>query len=469
MANENLDFDFKSWIQEQQSDEYQIIVESDQLIKLRTDYGEASISFIEIEDNTIVEFNIISNKDNVVKFYLHFELKDEEHTKQLYNEMIETLLGLKNEKTLKVLLSCSAGLTTSMFAENLNSVADMLGLDYQFHAVSYLSIYEEAEKYDVILIAPQIGYMLNRLKDSLSHKLVLQIPTSVFASYDALAALQFIQKELETFNNEKNNKLKEECTCCCQYEKRILSIVIAISKAQTRIYYRLYDKNEIIDSNMIIKSSMDIYDLYDIIDTVLLKHSYIDVIGIASPGVVQDNKQLINPTDGKNIDIKIDFEEKYHIQVFICNNANAAAVGFSLEHPEYNNIVFHSQPFGFAVGGQGIVSNGQIIKGKNGIAGELRFFLKRMQLSDDAHKLAWNEKGALELVTKSLLPTITLIGPDAVAIFAPMTPDMSEIKNTLLSFIPEEFLPEFYSIKEPSSYMLSGITKLCVDYLKEEK
>lgn len=66
-----------------------------------------------------------------------------------------------------------------------------------------MSIYEEAEKYDVILIAPQIGYMLKRLKESITEKPVLQIPTSVFASYDALAALKFIQSELEIFRQEK--------------------------------------------------------------------------------------------------------------------------------------------------------------------------------------------------------------------------------------------------------------------------
>ncbi len=52
-------------------------------------------------------------------------MNDEEHAKQLYDEMVETLIGLKDEKTLQVLLSCSAGLTTSMFAENLNSVANL--------------------------------------------------------------------------------------------------------------------------------------------------------------------------------------------------------------------------------------------------------------------------------------------------------------------------------------------------------
>ena len=37
------------------------------------------------------------------------------------------------------------GLTTSMFADNLNSVVEMLGEDYHFDAVAYSNIYEQVE------------------------------------------------------------------------------------------------------------------------------------------------------------------------------------------------------------------------------------------------------------------------------------------------------------------------------------
>lgn len=47
-----------------------------------------------------------------------------------------------------------------------------------------------------------------------------------------------------------------------------------------------------------------------------------------------------------------------------------------------------------------------------------------------------------------------------------MTPDKEEIKEGLLSFIPQEFLPEIYIIKESWYYMLDGITKLCLDEFK---
>lgn len=66
-----------------------------------------------------------------------------------------------------------------------------------------MNIYEEAENHDVILIAPQIGYMLNCLQESITEKPVLQIPKAVFASYDALATIKFIQNELEHFCHEK--------------------------------------------------------------------------------------------------------------------------------------------------------------------------------------------------------------------------------------------------------------------------
>ena len=104
-----------------------------------------------------------------------------------------------------------------MFAENLNSVSEMLGLDYHFDAISYLSIYEEVQNYDIVFIAPQIGYMFNRLKESLPDKLVLQIPTTVFASYDALGAIRFIQQEF--LNKEKEEEKEEEVSAVQNMKK----------------------------------------------------------------------------------------------------------------------------------------------------------------------------------------------------------------------------------------------------------
>ena len=99
-------FDFRNWILNHQSENYEIKQESRDVIYLVNDYGEAKIVFTEIEESEIIEFTIVSNKDQAVKFYLHFELNDEEHAKGLYDEMVETLSHLKDDKTVQVLLSC---------------------------------------------------------------------------------------------------------------------------------------------------------------------------------------------------------------------------------------------------------------------------------------------------------------------------------------------------------------------------
>ncbi len=134
--------------------------------------------------------------------------------------------------------------------------------------------------------------MLSRLKETLTDKLVLQIPTTVFAQYDALEAIKYIQSELETYYENKNTKETKSCGHCTEYIKRILSIALIRNYDVTRIYYQLHDKCEIIDSNVIMKFKFNILDLYDIIDTVLLKYGHVDMIGIATPDVVENNRLI---------------------------------------------------------------------------------------------------------------------------------------------------------------------------------
>ena len=61
---------------------------------------------------------------------------------------------------------------------------------------------------------------------------------------------------------------------------------------------------------MIIKPSTNIYDLYDIVNTVILKYSYIDAVGIAIPGIIDDQMVLKYQSFDENpIDLKNDLEK----------------------------------------------------------------------------------------------------------------------------------------------------------------
>src|SRR5699024_7916145 len=126
-----------------------------------------------------------------------------------------------------------------------------------------------------------IGYLKKRLAESLDDKLVLQIPTALFASYDSFSVIKFVQDEIQQFYAKKEEKKKRACACKIKEKKRILAIVIMPNRAQSRIYYELYENGQIVDQNLIIKPSTNYEDLNDIIDTILIKYQTIDMIGIS--------------------------------------------------------------------------------------------------------------------------------------------------------------------------------------------
>ena len=96
---------------------------------------------------TIVEMNITNLADNENKFYLHFELREISYAEELFAEMLETITDLKHQQNLKILLSCTGGLTTGFFADKLNDAAKVLSLNYEFTAVPFQKLYEVAKNF----------------------------------------------------------------------------------------------------------------------------------------------------------------------------------------------------------------------------------------------------------------------------------------------------------------------------------
>lgn len=462
-------FDFRAWIKSLNSKNYELIIEDDDHYRLKTEYGLAEINFYPDE---IVEISISSFKNGESKYYLHFQMKDEEHTKTLFREMEEALLELENEREIKVLLSCSSGFTTSYFAQKLNEAAKTLELDYTFNAVSYFDLYDQAENYDIILLAPQIGYMIKKIEKSLSNLPVLQIPTPIFASYDAMKTLEFIQSEMK--ERIQKAAVKEEkvgdCSNCSKMKKTTLCLAELYDGTTNMLYYRIYDKGTILLDEFVVKKSYHEIPRWDTIDYCLAKYPDIDQIVLATPGAVDQNGLLhFRERHIKNQNLSKEIADRYHKPAFIINNSNAAALGYHVLHPEYQTITYHSQPYGKANGGQGNIVNGQLVNGLGGISGEVKHFLYRMQFSDQMVPLARTEQGQLELVINSLLPTITILGPEIVVLRTPMVNDMTQLQARLANFIPENSLPKLEFIEDPKELIFEGCLALADKKKKEKK
>lgn len=55
-------------------------------------------------------------------------------------------------------------MTTGFFAQKLNEGVQLLNKDFEFNAVSYGNLYDEAKDYDVILLAPQVSFRLSEVE-----------------------------------------------------------------------------------------------------------------------------------------------------------------------------------------------------------------------------------------------------------------------------------------------------------------
>lgn len=468
-------FNFRNWIEEQKGPYTLSKIDQDHYTA-ETPYGLAEINFYHIEDTEeIVELRITSKKTNTTKFFLHFQPVEASHCKELYNEMISSLLALKDVHITKVLLFCTAGMTTSFFAEKMNDLCKMSDQDYAFRAVSINEVYANAKDYEVILIAPQVAYEEKNIRKRLPEKLILRIPTTVFATYDANGCIEYVKENLEKYRLTKKKK-KSCCSCCKENQKgKFLVIATAPSEGDTRIKYRIYDHGAITLDRMVIKKYLDLSDIDDIIHVLLLEHTF-DAISIAVPGVLQDGKLDLPRTAGSNLqgtatnlfDLKKYYKKITHIPVILENNANCAALGWYSTQSQYQNICFMSQPNGWLIGGQGIIVNGKLIRGNHGIAGEIKYILNEFQIEKPLSLNPYHLDTIKQIVTKAILANIAILDPEVIVLRCEMLPDPEEIREELKKYLPDYRIPPIVHIDDFNDYVLLGQQDLCIEYLKRE-
>ena len=68
---------------------------------------------------------------------------------------------------LRVMLVCSAGMSTSLLVARMKDAAAKNGIDIEIIAVAEVEVKENIDKADVVLLAPQVRFMFNKLKQDL--------------------------------------------------------------------------------------------------------------------------------------------------------------------------------------------------------------------------------------------------------------------------------------------------------------
>ncbi|MBQ7992842.1 MAG: ROK family protein [Solobacterium sp.] len=463
--------EFKKWALEQKSPEYEISFYRDRYdhIRVANDCAEGTVAFYPLENFDVVEMSVINTNTHDAVFYLHFELKDLEHARELFTELTEAVIKQKNSSVTKVLLCCSSGITTHYFLEKLKSANELLNLEMEFSAVNYGNLYVKAQSNDVIILAPQISYEYEKVREILSSKIVNVIPTSVYGSYDVSGLLQFVRKLIAERDQQQKEKMLPAERMEFKNTPRMLIISVIVEYESIRFVYRIYDAGTVTHQDEVIKRRFDIPDLEDMLDFELARFPGIEMICINSPGVFYKGRMTFRSAGIIDVDVEKRLTEKYGRRVIFINDANAMALGFYGLQKKTRNLSFYFHPHAARTAGVGNVVNGMLFTGMNNIAGEMQYLHKIIHYSDDPDVLLRTPEGTIEIVSKYLISLIATFNPEQIIIFCDMVYDLTELKKEIAKYVQEEFIPELIKVDDVIEYMFVGGMMQCVQELTKQR
>ena len=148
---------YHDFIERQPHDAYGLTALDKDTYALKTEHAEARICFWD----EIVEVMVLGTQKYDYPFHLHFQLREDDwdHALELYGELVDALLAQEHHHTTHVLVVCTSGMTSFMFASRMGDVAKGLALDVALAAVRLDNVYQEAVSYDLIRLAPQAAYL----------------------------------------------------------------------------------------------------------------------------------------------------------------------------------------------------------------------------------------------------------------------------------------------------------------------
>lgn len=184
-------------------------------------------------------------------------------------------------------------------------------------------------------------------------------------------------------------------------------------------------------------------DSFDsLIEKMLLKYPNIKVISFGMPGEEIDGRLLIS--DYKELKDQLFttyIKEKFKLPVIFENDINAAVAGYCFSHgvTEKQCVIGIYFPSKYPPGA-GIYINGEIYKGRNGIAGEIKY----LPFEVDWENFDFSKAQMKEIIIKTVLAFSCMYNPDVIILYGEEIPDtsISEIESKCDSEIQKILIPE---------------------------
>ncbi|MCD8327152.1 MAG: hypothetical protein LUC90_10875 [Lachnospiraceae bacterium] len=148
----------------------------------------------------IMELIVYEKTGDYPLYYLHFELRSmrnaieniQDFRDYLYERSYQTLDETPQIKIKNIAICCSSGWTSTHFAKQLQRHLQQNQLPVKVSAGSYHGIEKLVQENELILLAPQIAYLLPELQKKYGDKFGL-INTRDFATQNYSAVLKQVQ------------------------------------------------------------------------------------------------------------------------------------------------------------------------------------------------------------------------------------------------------------------------------------
>lgn len=101
----------------------------------------------------------------------------------------------------KILLVCSAGMSTSLLVSKMKVSAKEIGVDCIINAVAESELKDYERDIDVLLLGPQVRFLFNKLKNKFGEQ---GVPVSVIntVDYGTMNGTKVLKYALDLINNK---------------------------------------------------------------------------------------------------------------------------------------------------------------------------------------------------------------------------------------------------------------------------
>ena len=278
-------------------------------------------------------------------------------------------------------------------------------------------------------------------------------------------------REIKEFSNAVTTGGRKAVSYCLNADfQHVLIIRLQANKQEINCLFSVHNLlGQLIVQDNIESSLLTLPLLIQRIRLYLNQFPDISCIVIGIPGEeIEGQLRIIDFPLLLNLNLRKELESAFTLPVLLENDINAAVLGYSrqVDDPEIKSLIGIYYPEKFPPGA-GILLNGKIYKGKNGIAGEI----KNIPLNINWNDFDYSTDELQINLEKTLISLIGLYDPHSIIIYAKYLGYKKDSLQALTLHLTQAYpyisLPQItLSMNFEQDYAL-GLVSIGLSYLKE--